>query len=237
MFTRNAWLKRNFRFDAGDPTTGDPAPAGDDSTPSPTPTSAVNDGDDDDPVITMSPAKLEERLQRERDKLAKELRETFLQELGVKDLDTAKAQIKAKRDADDAAKTEAEKLQEALDAATQQAQQAEQRVADMQRQQRESARDNAIKTAARKVGAVDDSDVLLNILSNSETLATLMDDDGNIQADAIAGAITTLQAAKPHLFTKQVPPTPTNRGGTPPQPTNSDAEKLKKTILAKRKKW
>lgn len=241
MFGTQDWLSRNFLYNEGDQTTGDPAPApsgdGNANSPSPTPTSAVNDGKDDEPIITMSPSKLEERLQRERDKHAKEVTAQLLASLGVDDLDTAKSVIEAKRQADEAAKTEAEKLQEALDTERQKAQDAENRLAELERARLVDKRDSAIKAAARNAGAVDADDVLLNIQANADTLAGLVDDDGNIQTDAISTAIETLRGAKAHLFGKQVPNTPSNRSGTPPQPSNDAVKSVKKEIESKYKKW
>ena len=77
-------------------------------------TSTLTDGKET--MVTITQEKLDSLINDKFSKGAKKANETMLQELGVENLDSLKAILKAKNDADDAAKTELEKALDTVEA-------------------------------------------------------------------------------------------------------------------------
>lgn len=164
-------------------------------------------GDGGSGTIQLTSQQLAERLDRQ----ARTAVNKFLSGLGFEKADDLKAAIEKQRQADDANKTEAQKLQEQL--------------ADYQKREqqwalekRDTALQIAVQAASAKLGIVDAEVALALIRGTIE-----FDNDGKPQG--VEAALTKLVADKPYLKagTSTSPTNPPRQGATL---TKADIEKM-----------
>lgn len=168
----------------------------------------------DEPKLTQSQVNeiVKERLTRAEETLTKKL----LDELGVDSLDTAKATLKAKLDAEEAEKSELQKAQDALKAeqervkALTEAQQ--KREAEIRLERLDSAILGALKD--KEVEAINPKQVLT--LMKAEGLEGLMDDEGKIDETKLTQKVNKHREDNPHLYKPKrlTPGSPSNSDGT-----------------------
>lgn len=227
MFDKFDW-QQHFLFDTDEPTGGDPSGTpdgeGDGSGTGTPPDNTGGNPDNNTPQDDNAPW-LKARLERE----AAKARAKFLEELGVEDMDSAKARLQAQKDAEDAQKSELERLQDQLQASTQRQAELEQQLQAEKQTRINDKRNSAIRDAARSAGAVDAEDVMLNVMKDVDALAKLVNEDGSVNAEAVTSAVTQVKTDKPHLFSKQVPGTPSNRHGQAPSPDKKALKQARKT--------
>jgi hypothetical protein len=157
----------------------------------------------------------------------------MLQQLGVPDLAAAKAAIEAQRQADEARKTDLERLQGEQAALAERLRAAEEKAAAAQAALIAHRRDGALSAALQAAGAHDPS-VVLTLWQSSGALATLAAEDGQPNAEAVQAALTALKAEKPFLFAAQ-PTTPSKPDRGTYQGAPSNASKPSQTTDAEQR--
>lgn len=156
----------------------------------------------------------------------------MLELLGVASLDEAKSFIEAKRQNDEAAKSESQKLMDALNQAKQETAAALQRASELEKKSRLDKRDSELKMLLSK--AHEPNDVLTLLKSkHGEKLDALLDEDGSFDSAAALKLVSEYQTANPFLFKDTSHGSSlSNRDGTAPQ-ANEEAKKALANMTAK----
>lgn len=173
--------------------------------PGPSPTG----GGQGEQVVTMKQSDLDQLFAQRAQQAERSLTDRILKDLGVENLEAAKTALKAKADADEASKTELQKLQDAVAKETERAAKATQERDVAQAQVSETLKRTAVLMAATMAGFNDPSDAWTFI--DKTTIA--LDDKGN--ASGVDGAIKTLIEKRPYLIKTSQPP---KGPGSPPPP-------------------
>lgn len=169
-------------------------------------------------------AMLKKRLARAEETVMKKL----LEDLGVDSLDTAKATLKAKREAEEAEKSELQKAQEQLKAEQNRIKALEEAQEAREVEIRAERLDNAIRNEAKSEGAHDPDEVL--VLLKTQGTDGLMDDDGKPKSAKIKKLVADHRESKAHLYKpkRTSPGSPSNADG------QSGSPKIKKALAAQR---
>jgi chemotaxis protein histidine kinase CheA len=178
-------------------------------------------------VIQFTPSQLKARLERDAEA---EMRR-FLGDLGLESRDALKALLTEHKQRKEAEMSEVEKLQAKLAEVEAKREQAAQELDSMRLQRIADNRDGQIKELAKVAGAIDTDDILLALHKDATALAALVDKDGTPDTKAIEKAIDTVKAAKPHLFSAQVPGVPSSKGGKPIAPDKAKLDAATKDYL------
>lgn len=143
--------------------------------------------------------------------------ERILKSLGVDSLDTVKAAVKATKEADEASKTELQKLQDKVNAALAGQQAAEARVAAFEHKEKIGTRNTAISKALTAASATNADDLLILLEAKSKELvdATLTA-EGKVDDKAIAALLAKAQAEYANSFAPKAPGSPSNARGKAP---------------------
>jgi hypothetical protein len=160
-----------------------------------------------------------ERLKRDRESQQAKL----LESLGVTSLDEAKSALADKRKADEAAMSEAQKLQLQIEALTKKAQEAEQRALATETRYLNEQRRNVFESALTASGSSNAKRVytLLQLDKPTEFLAVFGDDatpdDGKLKA-----LVKQVQADYPEYFGNPGAGSPSNSNGVAPNSMNNE---------------
>lgn len=184
-------------------------------------TTTTSNGTSTTPTPPQPPALSQDEVNRiaarEKDAGKRAERQALLEALGVKNLDEARAQLQAARDAEDANKSE---MQKAIEKAQAEATAAQQLASTLAAERRDLACERALLHA----GIADDKQrtALVSLVAREV--------DADASADVVAAAVETVKATFPQLFTPptQGNPTPPPSGepaggGAPPAPRIADA--------------
>lgn len=203
-------LSRNFVYNADDTATGNAT-----STPTPDTQQATNGSNAGEKVVEeklFTQADLNRIAAKEaKDAKAKAL-ENVLKDLGIEDLNQAKAIIEAQKKKEDAEKTAAQKLAEQLQALQAQLESEKQERAKIELQSKLDKRDSSV--LALLVDARNPSDVLALLKLRHSNLDNLMDESGKFDAVEADKIIAEFRKDNPYQFkdTKS-PGSPSNAGG------------------------
>lgn len=149
----------------------------------------------------------------------------LLKELGVEKVEEAKSVLQAKREADDAAKSELEKAQGALADAQKKAADAEAALQKEQQERRIEKRDGAIKDALLKARSTAPEDVLIIMQTRFPDMVTAtLKEDGTLDTKAIEALVTKAKAERKQDFTGGGPGIPSNSGGRNSTQNNQDKD-------------
>lgn len=210
-----------------EPTTTNTTPAPQ-ATPQPATPQGQAGGETPAPdLITMSPAQLKARLERDWEAERKRL----LEDLGVESVDGLKSILTEAKQRKEAELSEVEKLTSQLADEKARNEKVQQQLEAVRLQQIADRRDSLIKELAKEAGAVDVEDVLLNVQKDNEALSKMVDKDGAADKKAIQTAIDGVKTAKPHLFSASVPGVPSSKGGRPIAPDKNALEAAKQGYL------
>ncbi len=159
------------------------------------------------PVVEATPtqldqAALDKAFAERAARAARQAQADMLQQLGVPDIAAAKAAIEAQRQADEARKTDLERLQGEQAALAERLRAAEEKATAAQAALVAHRRDGALSVALQAAGAHDPS-VVLTLWQSSGALATLTAEDGQPNVEAVQAALMALKAEKPFLFAAQ----------------------------------
>lgn len=160
----------------------------------------------------------------------------LLKELGEENLDGLKTKHKAAKDAEEASKTEAEKLlAQAQRLETENADLA-QKLADAEAARRRDKLEGAVVMAAKDAKAVYPEDVWLWLNTNAaDDLAKVIGDDGEVNAKAVETLVGKAKEARPTYFEAQrrTPGSPSNNGGRVPDPGKEEKERAGSQVRSK----
>lgn len=150
----------------------------------------------------------------------------LFEKLGVKDDQELDAMVKAKRDRDNAEKSDLQKTQEAAAELQAKLEAAEQRAAAAEAQRIADRVDARIAAIAGKQRAQYPDDVVEYLRkSYRDELAKAVKDDGAVDEKALETLIGKVKADRPNWFSSGDPGSPSNSGGRNPQ---ADASTLKR---------
>ncbi len=200
-------------------------------TPTPAPSAPV-----EATTPQLDQAALDKAFAERAARAARQAQADMLQQLGVPDLAAAKAAIEAQRQADEARKTDLERLQGEQAALAERLRVAEEKATAAQAALISHRRDGALSAALQAAGAHDPS-VVLTLWQATGALAALAGEDGQPNAEAVQAALQALKTDKPFLFAAPAPDKP-DRGtyrGTPTNASNpsqtTDAEQRARAAL------
>jgi hypothetical protein len=147
-----------------------------------------------------------------------------LKALGVDSLGDAKAMVDAKREADDAAKSDLEKAEAESERLTKELEAAKSEREKLEADMRNERRNHAV--LAKLSDAEHPADVLLWLEANkADDLSAAMDDDGAIDDKVVEKLVQVARKERPNFFPAKGPGTPSHSGGKPP---TVDAGKIMK---------
>lgn len=173
-------------------------------------------------AVFPTPKALDERLDRARQEGMSQL----LQELGIEDPKALKSMVDVAREAEEANKTELEKLQGKLEKAATDAQSIQAERDQLAAQLRREREDRLVERLANSLGFADASDA--SLLVNREAFE--YGDDEQIKEASVKAALEKLLEAKPHLRGQAAPaPRIDAQAGTgkgPAEPAKKDYGKL-----------
>ena len=144
-------------------------------------------------------------------------RTALLAELGIEDINTAKAELARLAEIDNANRSEAERLQVQLDAADAAKQAAETAAAEARSALRQAHIDRQLDGVLTAAKAQHTDDLVL-ILRNKhgDDLAACFDDAGLAVGEKLTGFITGIKPKYPHFFGSVGGGSPSNSGGIIP---------------------
>jgi hypothetical protein len=208
---RRAWFDEQ-----GQPNNGQQPPP---APPTPAPDTAMGTNNNSGKKLEFTQEEfnklIDERLKRQEDSLTKK----FLESLGVDSIDAAKTALDAKRQADEAQKTEAQKLQERIEAAEKKAKEAEERAAKLDQERQIERRDSEIKAALRDARAKKpDSVLILMTASQPDMVKAVLGEDGKVNETALKKLVEEAKKQHAELFSGSIPGSPSNNNGRPPEP-------------------
>lgn len=189
-----------YMADGDDPPPPAPKPEGDGDPPP----------QDDDPKITLTQKQLDAMFKPRTDEAAKKAQAALLEQLGVDDLDTAKAALDAAKKAEEAQLSELEKAQKATDAANAERDRIKAEADEALAQARRQLLQAAVIAEASKQGFVDPADAWLHI---DPAKIEAGEDGAYTGLDKLVEAVAE---SKPYLVKAETPASP---NGTPrPKP-------------------
>lgn len=172
-------------------------------------------------------AMIDDRLKRDRDAQRKK----WLADLGYESEDALKADVEAKRAADEANQTDLDKAQTELETLRKKVEQAEAEAAQARQAALEERRNTAI------LGALSDAEkptsvLTLLIAEHSEEVTAVLTDDGSINAKAVTALAEKARKDYAGMFAPGNPGSPSNAGGKVRMPDN---KALREEILRKQR--
>ena len=196
-----------------------------------TDTTPETSGQQGEPARTFTQAELDrivaDRIKRAENSATSKL----LGELGVEDAAKAKALLDAEKARKEEEMSEIEKLQAQLAEKEAAIETANAAVEAAKQQRITDQRNAALRKAIAAANPVDEDAVFSLILTGD--LTGVVDQEGGINEDAIKTVVEGLKTSKPTLFIAPTGGSPSNRGGTNPQP---NAERKKSIQEQMRKK-
>lgn len=204
----------------------------DEETPSPPPETEPGNqsgnGDDEKPKFTQADL---DRATTERKNKERAAWENWLKNvLGVADKDALSELVKQQKEREDAEKSELEKAQSQLDQANSKIEELQAQIETMTDRAKRERLNAAIKDKARGLEANDPDEIVILLTANAETLASLTDDDGEVDTKAVGKALDEMKKNKPHLYrpARGTPGSPPHNDGndtdTPPDETKLQKE-------------
>lgn len=191
-------------------------------------------GSEDPNLLKLSTAQLAERLDRAKNSAVSELLKT----LGFEKAEDLKTLVDQAKQAQEASKTELEKAQTAATKAKADLEAAQQQNKDLEAARLADKLDSAITEAAKgseeygtkTLHAYNAKDVIGWARNESgEDLTKLLSSDGVVDGKAVGELVKKAHKARPHYFQTAGPGSPSNRGGSAPEP---NAEEKKKAAQA-----
>lgn len=160
-----------------------------------------------------------DRLKRDREAQETKLKERY----GVSDLSEVEALIKAKREADEAALSETQKLQAQIDALTRKAQEAEQRAKETENKYLNEQRRSVFENALTASGSTNAKRVYTLLqLDKPNDFASVFGDDATPDDNKLKSLIKQVQADYPEYFGNPGAGSPSNGNGVAPNSQNTD---------------
>lgn len=160
---------------------------------------------------------LKERIKRAEDTAAKRI----LEALGVSDVDTAKNALKAHSEAEEAKKSEVEKLQSKITAAEQRAVDAEAKLSALIAERKTEKRNQSLNEALTEAKA-SNAKRLLTLMTTEQVsmMADLFDENDAPVKGKVDALLEMAKKTYPEYFTVQTAPpgSPSNRKGSVPEP-------------------
>jgi len=196
--------------DAGGTNSGTPAPQQPPAQP------PVQQPPQDDP---NNPPWLKGRLEQAQRSAVGDL----LKELGVTSAEDIKKSLKRIADIEAANQTEAEKLTGLLEAERKAREAAEQRTQQLEDQQRQTAIEGAIRTAATAARAEAPDDVIMRARDAHGKDVEALFKDGKVDEAGVKALIDTIKVERPKWFIGTGPGSPSNNNGHAPEP-DADAK-------------
>lgn len=204
---------------------------------SPTPdTSQGNTEGNDERTFTQADV---DRLLGERAKRAKDsAQSTFLETLGVDDLESAKALLADAKKRQEAEMSEVEKALAQADKERKRADDLAAQLEATKQAQINQRRESAFKSALRNAGASNEDDltILVHAKMGSE-LASAFNDDGSPIDNQLSALIKQVQSNYSTYFATAGAGNPSMAGGTPPTDKNVKDEEIRKQLKSTRGKW
>lgn len=149
-----------------------------------------------------------ERVKRAEEATTKKLTET----LGVENIDAIREILEAHKTAEEAKKSEADKLNDQIKALTAKLTEAERRVGEAEKQRLADRRDNALRLAL-KGSSKPDSVLTLIKAEYAADIEKVLGEDGAISETQVKALVAKAEKEWPGMFTTNVPGTTSHAGG------------------------
>jgi hypothetical protein len=179
-----------------------------------------NEGGSPEPTFTQ--VEMDKTMGKVRAEAREATTKKLLEDLGIEDLDTARALLAETKKRKEAEMSELEKAQTAIDAANKKALEAEQKVQEMQASILANGRKQAFLKAANDSGGqnLDDLFILVQASMNSD-FESVFGDDALPDEGKMKKFIADVQKAKPAYFKSSGAGSPSTSNGIAPRSTDN----------------